>query len=118
MSVKKLVEIKKLFEFLEEQSFVLTKYLRAPDEEYVYERKGVSVLVSRYSGITDDYKKEMCVDVVISEKDNRKNLLDCADIFDVCLLRELSCKLNNADNNQKLRLFAEFLENNLNNLLR
>ncbi len=116
--MKKLVEIPNLFVFLEEQGFCIKKYLRAPDEEYVYQRNGVSVWVGCYSGITDDYRKVMCVDVIISEKGNRKNLLDCTDIFDECLLMDLSRKLQNADNNQKLRLFAQFLGNNINNLLR
>ena len=105
------------FQFLSNYGFTLKRYLRAPDEERVYSLNNIILEVNYYWGIYPDGKDSMCVAVVLTVNDCRKNLLKSDRIFDADLLKALKTSVDAVTPIEQIPIYADFMKTNIDTLL-
>ena len=100
------------FDFLLQNGFQMTKFIRPPEEEYVFCKDdcAIEIDITGPYGFFEKYHRE--IDVILTIGDIRKNVLDWESLFGddkLCELRE-TLSLQNQD---QLAIYSEFLKNNL-----
>lgn len=110
-------KIEKAFRFLIKNGFSLKKYLRAPDEEYVYSKNNIVLEVDYYFGMYPNGESSMCVAVILTAGGVRNNLLKCTNIFDGNLLENLKSSVDGLSPSEQISVYADFIETNIDTLL-
>ena len=105
------------FAFLLERGFVMEKFVRPPDVECVYSLNNLEINAQYYIGVLPSYKKTMCFDVTVTVGDERRNLLQCIDIFGFDSIYELMMKIRYLPASDQITEYAKFLQENIDMLL-
>lgn len=110
-------KIGKAFDFLRKRGFHLDKFIRNPDEEYVYTNKNIVIEVDYYLSVFSDGNTGMCVTVTLNIGSMRNNILYCNNIFDINLLKKLISDIESATPSEEILIYADFIKSNLDVIL-
>lgn len=102
---------------MKDYGFSSTKYLRAPDIEYVFVRDDLEIELAYYLGVSETYEESMCFCVIISNVNGRNNLLQCTEIFGADLINKLIADIKDIDADAQVPIYAQFLKDNIDTLL-
>ncbi|MDE5563253.1 MAG: hypothetical protein K2J01_06920 [Clostridiales bacterium] len=109
------------FSFLKDYGFSSKDYTCNAETDYAFTRNDLTISVYYYLGILETYKKQMCLDVVITFGDilgdNRRNLLKATDIFGEELINKLIADIKDLDADAQVPIYAKFLKDNIDTLL-
>ncbi|MDE7107142.1 MAG: hypothetical protein K2O39_02345 [Clostridiales bacterium] len=106
------------FEFLLDYGFSRKKYVRPPDIEFVFVRDGLEIEIDYYLGVLESYEEVMCFCVIITKDNKRNNLLQCTDIFGADLIKKLTADIQNLDAGAQMPIYAQFLKDNIEILIK
>lgn len=119
------------FAFLIEKGFKQSSSDYITEKTIIFEKNDLSIVVNCYIGINENYKKMASVDVVIEYKmDNhqvpafgviefgkiRNNIRLCDKLFGYEKVKNLIGSLANKDIAEQIKIYGEFLKENIMNL--
>ena len=104
--------IKKSFAFLKKLGFKYEEYQKGPDLEIVYSYQDIIIEICYYYGVDENYNSGYFLDIIISKKGFRENLLKSINVFGREKILEFSNILNSANMKNKIGLYAQFIMDN------